>query len=208
MKLFRSKVKDADKPISQFVEIRFPVNYSVALGIAVVILTLAYWYFDYSKTVQFLAIAAGVAAGILSAIYVGRGLASAAAQRQAEVEARRVAGAFDFARRWNDPRLEEIRKTYGFARRSAKGKAPDQIDQILEKQVDLKEAVLAVLNFFEEMSIAVSTKTADEETLKRFFKTMVLICYNTLSPWITDRRRRLNRPRIWQDFEKLFDRWK
>ena len=116
--------------------------------------------------------------------------------------------AFSFAQRWNDPRLVNVRKNWAAVREEISGKSADEINAFFKEKAKLRIATAFVLNFFEEMAIAIHLGVADEETLKRIFRTMVVGCYKDLSPWIGKRREKKKRLRIWVEFEDLYDSWK
>ena len=68
--------------------------------------------------------------------------------------------------------------------------------------------LIDVLNLIEAMAIAVETTIADEEILKRFFRSIVLEYWHITGPFIEARRAEVNNPRLFLETEWLFQRWK
>jgi hypothetical protein len=68
--------------------------------------------------------------------------------------------------------------------------------------------IVSALNFFEELSIAVLNKNADEHRLKQFFAAITSQSFAKLEDWIRHERKIDNEPGYYVEFEALVTRWK
>jgi hypothetical protein len=88
-------------------------------------------------------------------------------------------------------------------------RANPQLDIEGQLQDGAKSANVAdVLNFFEEMAIAIQLEVADEETARRFFRGIVVTYYDALRGWIEKRRSERSNPRFFREIEWVWERWK
>jgi hypothetical protein len=69
--------------------------------------------------------------------------------------------------------------------------------------------VVDVLNFFEEMSLAMNEGLADEDTVRKFFRDMLEIYYGLFDEWIRGLRADpiRPRPRVYVQLEEVARRW-
>ena len=65
----------------------------------------------------------------------------------------------------------------------------------------------SLLNFWEEMAIAVLAKEADEGLLKEFFFTPVIRYFMTVKGYIDDKRTRTGQTTAYIKYEELNKRW-
>ena len=112
------------------------------------------------------------------------------------VQARRAAAANKFIERWNDPKFLDCRKSIGEVSNS--GTITDAADV---------HQVRIGLNFFEEIAISIHRKEADEEIVKDFFLTVMLVFFRASQPWIVERRKANNQPTVFCQYEKLYRKW-
>jgi len=112
------------------------------------------------------------------------------------VQSVRNAAARRFIERWTDPNFATFRKAIS-----------DMVDAGSPAHFD-KQTLLAILNFWEEIAIAVLSREADERLLNDFFYTTVLKCFKVTQKWVEDERTRRNQPTGYIQFEKLYNRWK
>lgn len=64
-----------------------------------------------------------------------------------------------------------------------------------------------VLNFFEELAIAVNSEEASDEAARAFFYTIVSKYFIAMEPWIGEQRKTSNQPSAYKEYEKLYKRW-
>jgi hypothetical protein len=166
---------------------RIPIKFyiPVLLLLSVVACAAAYVHWtvtsDKSKTLEFSA----ALIGGLAAVY---GLLQSVQQRRAALAAR-------FIERWNSP---DFAPYQAVVRRTIDAKSPPTAEPHL---------TAFMLNFWEEVAVAVHAKEADERLLKQFFYTTVLTYYAACRGYITGIQRDLNQPTAFVEFTRLARRW-
>ena len=78
----------------------------------------------------------------------------------------------------------------------------------LEEDPDRLENLLNVLNVFEALSTEIQMGYADDQTAKRFFRSILLEYWHTTESFVKSRRTERQNPRILQEMEWLFNEWK
>lgn len=203
--VFRSKKGEGPGEIFR---LEIPLTLSIVLILAVVALTVMYaWWDDARGPIKFFGAAAGVAAGVLSAFYIGRALKVTIEQRDHQLIERKIEKAFEFAHRWNDPSFAEFRSDWRRVLQELQKANPNQVCNILE-DAEKRTVVADVLNFFEVMGYAVRSGVADLTTLQKIFRRMVEDYYAAVQPWIDHRRREKAHPTLYEHFEWLRNQWK
>ena len=80
--------------------------------------------------------------------------------------------------------------------------------EAIPKEIDDKRAgVVAILNFFEEVSIAARKGDANEDRLFEFFDGIVRQTYANLEEWIRHERKVDNEPHYYCELQALDGRW-
>ena len=163
--------------------VKFPILWSVVLSIVVIILTIIFHlHKDWRDTMTFGIAAGALAAGALAAYYVGRSLAQTINQRSETINEQKIARSFEFLRRWNDPALAQIKANFRELIECGKAHMADHVEQLIAQDKGKSTAVVEVLNFFEELAIAVHTGVADNDTLFRGFHGPLSEYHATLQP--------------------------
>ena len=149
-----------------------------------------------AKQSSLLASIAGVGAAIysmlLSAENFGKSLNQTAenfqstAERADEkleksLEQQRLAASFAFMERWNEPSFSELIRGLGGVFEEVR--KPENLERAnpFEDKPQYLVTIIAVLNFFEEMAIATEKNHADEEVLRKFFRSIVSQSWASLS---------------------------
>lgn len=101
-----------------------------------------------------------------------------------------------FIERWMDPNFANFRKALTELLEKEK---PDDID---------RQTLIAILNFWEEVAIAVLSHEANERLVTDFFNTMVLRTFAVTQGWITKERVAKKYPTAYIQFENLYNRWR
>ncbi len=81
---------------------------------------------------------------------------------------------------------------------------------LVRTNVDIKARrllIVSVLNFFEELAIAVLRGSADEDRLKLFFSAIASQSFAKLEDWIRNERKIDNEDGYYTQFEKVVKRW-
>jgi len=128
----------------------------------------------------------------------------------AGIEERRAGAAQALIERWNSPSMVPIRAVLreitenrldpAALERKAKGDLSSDVEQ-------KRACLVAVLNFYEELSIASLRKSANEERLYDFFSSIVSQSAIRLEQWIKHERAIDNEPDYYCEFLKLAARW-
>lgn len=192
----------------EILRLEVPISVSVTLILAVAILTIVYsMWTDARSTIKFLGASIGVAAGVLSAYYIGRGLRVTIEQRDRALTDEKISRAFGLLSRWNDPNFAELRKKWRVLLEEIEGKTDDQVCEVIAPHIDKRTVIADVLNFYEEMGYAARSGVVDLETLKQLFKSIVIRYYTSIRPWIEKYRKEKHQETAFEHFEWLKKQW-
>jgi hypothetical protein len=188
-------------------EVRFPIKASVALALLVIAASIVFWEVPaWRDTLIFVGAGFAMAATVLSAYYIGKGLDVSIEQRNAAATADRIARGFRFLERWNDPSNGEARAHWRQIVEELRGQNVDKIEEMLSEKAK-KAVVVDVFNFFEEMALAANDGLADDATLMGLFHTLMNEYHGIFEGWIKRHRAVKNRPRACIEFDKMLERW-
>jgi hypothetical protein len=134
-------------------EIHFPITASLISLALVVVLGFVYGYTTgkIPETVLFIAAAGAAAGAVLSAFYTARGFPLTAAALTRDETRYKVALAFRFTSKWNDPAMFHVRDAVRELLNGDHG-SPEFGALLREKETN----VIHFLNFLEEVSIAIN----------------------------------------------------
>lgn len=193
----------------EILRLEIPLTVSAVLIAAVAVFTIFYALWEDARpTIKFLGAAIGVAAGVLSAYYVGRALKISIEQRDQAIIDQKIERSFGFAYRWNDPKFVTLRAEWRELLKELEAKSPDQVCDILESDNHKRTVAVGILNFFEEMCYASRSGVADAETLKNILKTITVRYYSAFQPWIEKYRKDRHQGTAYEHFEWLWKQWK
>jgi Domain of unknown function (DUF4760) len=185
------------------VTITISVGIVGALVLIVLGLCLAYAFLPTERALlDFIALALTAAGGVGGAFYLAESL-------RAQVEQQRSTEAFALMARWNSPDLLDARRAWHTISDTFQDKGAAAVKDFLldPKQTDQVLNVRHVLNFLEEIAMAVTHEHADEDLLHDFFAGIVKRAHEALGQWIPDHRRKTGRNTIWERFDQLYTRW-
>jgi hypothetical protein len=174
-----------------------------ALGILVIALCLGYILAPtYRDSLTFLALAITAAATIGGTFYVAETIRDQAVQRQR-------GEAFALMARWNSPDLFYSRKAWSKISSEFQLHGGGAVKTLLQDPAseELQMNVRHILNFLEEIAIAIKSQHADEELLKDAFKSIIFRAGEALKDWIPEHRRVTGRNDIWDQFDDLYTKW-
>jgi hypothetical protein len=207
--------KMAAKKSSELFSLSLTVQIGIALVLAVFVFTALYWFASDSWKAEIVFFGAAVAAAgqIAAAFYAGRTLRLAN-----NIEGQRLAveervekvlqknTVFDFAARWNDASMVDIR--IAFQEILAKGaQEKNTISGYIDADPKRKANVGNLLNFLDVMALSVSTLRSDEEIAKRVFCGVVINTWGVTHDWVQHQRTARGRPQLWIELETLHKRW-
>ena len=205
------------KPNSQIDKIgtinpRIDLKVSGVVGLISVLLIILYTNKpDWRKNLEFIASTLTAGAAIASAIYFVRNSEHESKNREKELKIDR---ALALNNRWhqisqvnlNDEVLSFIAELqnkadvdkYTFIHEKFESK---------DKNVNLKQQIVLILNFFEELAIAVENEVVDEKIVFDSYKSIISRYYNLFSTWIVEIRRLGNNNRYYKSLESLYQKW-
>lgn len=204
-----------DRPNVLFAIPRVTIGVGAALAALVILLTAAFWFLpeQYRGTVIFFGASLAAAGQIAAAFYAARTL-----QHSLTVESRRLDveekdakreledAAYGYAARWTDASMFHIRKdSQDIIEMGMKELAG--CTKYIEEDVNRKANIRNLLNFIEELAVAVHTERADEAVAKRLFCGIVLNIWNVCEEWAKIQRAARARPQLWIETEKLHQVW-
>jgi hypothetical protein len=201
------------------ITISFPITFSLVCAVALLFLTLWFWHETQSAKETLIFFGAGVAAAsqVTASFYTARILAASLKKdtrdedRERRAEERAAAQealllkqqALRFGERWNDPTMYHARDTLRAVRKAHATSADE-----LQKVIDGSETnVIHVMNFLEEIATSCRHEVVDKVVIKDQFDFIIVDAWQTLFPWITQRRKTRS-PQLWEDVEKLYAAWK
>jgi Domain of unknown function (DUF4760) len=122
------------------------------------------------------------------------------------IDERRTQNAHHLIERWNNADMMSIRLVLLDVMENRLD--PKNVTRNDPAILERRSHIVTVLNFFEELSIAVIKKTANEDRLKDFFSSIVQQAFAKLEDWIRAERKTDNEPAYYCHFEVLAERWK
>jgi hypothetical protein len=136
---------------------------------------------DHRETIKFAAALLGGATAVYSLLVSAQSTRNAAARK--------------FIERWTDPGFADYRKAISDI---ANANSLAGLD---------RQKILAILNFWEEIAVAVLSKEANETLLKDFFRSAAVKCFLVAKAWIEEQRKTHNQPSGYIEYERLYTRW-
>lgn len=199
------------KPVGELVIIKFPIGISVALTILVLLSGIIFWcYPKFRDELTFFGIAFGMAGGVIAAYYIGQTLKITVQQRDEQLDADRINTAFSYIHRWNAAPFDDRHK-FRALMYEVKSMPPKEVTAHVEGDHEAKSVVTDVMNFFEEMSLAINEGLADDETARKFFNNMLEYYYQRFADWIHMLRTDGGgspRPSVYIQLENVIGRWR
>jgi len=188
---------------SRKLKLEFSVNWLVCIIILAVGLITAYILCPaWNDQLKFSAAVIAGAAAMIAA-------ANALDARQAGVDQAKKSTSLDFVHRWNDPLFFHAKKNGREIILHLKTlRTPADQKAYLEEDPTRLANILDVLNFFEAMGVAIQTDIADEETARRFFRSVAVEYWHSTADFIQARRADKQNMRLGQELEWLFKQWK
>lgn len=122
--------------LDHIVEVNFPITFSILVGVAVIILTVAYWLATnkLDEIIIFITSASAAGAAIVTTYFAGKTLQSILNTRIEDLRRSRVECAMSFGQRWNDPSMINVRCVISTINRmKADGKSPKKIKKYANK---------------------------------------------------------------------------
>jgi len=190
---------------SRRITLRIPVNVFIAITV-VVLGMIGGFVFGPDTWHPYLVYAAAALAGGGGLM----GVANAMDARTAAGTREKRLTAMAFARDWNNPHFFHA-KTNGrqiLEYFKKNGHIDDQKKYIASVPA-LESNLNDVLNFFEALAVAIALELAEDETAKRFFRSIASQYWNAAEAFIRNKRAERNNARLYQELEWLCcTKWK
>ena len=160
-------------------------------------------YFELAKLV-FLSIGAY---GVITAAYftVQNSLESAK-NVTAKIDFDKIQNSMELTARWDTPVLNGARDFTRNILDTRRHIAPNELLSKINSDKELKRSVITTFNFWEEMYLALSYKTVNENLLKTAFKDIYGIMYETFKIWIENDLGK-DYPKMAENLDKFYKRW-
>lgn len=149
----------------------------------------------------------GGIAALIGAFYLARGLMLSAQQQRNALDQKAKENALRYLERWNDPQFCEFKVDAEQVIKIQEKENSKAVAVKIHEDDTFKRRVSDILNFFEEIAIAVDSKTVDEDILRRAYKGLLNLYCMALQDFIKDSRRRFGNPRLYIEIENLHKRW-
>ena len=171
------------------------------LGVVIVGLTLLYQFLPgYRHTVIFLGSALGVALAFT-------GLLQTAAQGRELARHRKVQVAFDYMKRFNQPKISLKVEQAHDALERVSGLSPADTHAVFVEEPSTSEPLKFVFNFYEEIGLAARLGYADEYSLCVYFHDVGIKYFSRLKPWLDYYRSLPGKFDAHEPYEWIYDRW-
>lgn len=186
------------------VSLTFSINWFLLIfGLAVAL--IAFYFFgrvEWRPGIVFSATVLAAGAALVNA-------ANALDARSSQLGLGRITAAMNSVDRWNAPAFQPC-KVHGREVTKFFKEHPTVADQIayLDQHPEQRGHIMDVLNQFEALSIAIQMNLVDDETAKRFFRSIVNEYWHATEGWTKKRRADRNNGRLLKEFEWLYDQWK
>lgn len=128
------------------------------------------------------------------------------------IEGTRIQAAERFIERWNKPDLRAmIDRTRSFVEGTIDsaqfGKPTFVSSKASQQDAQLRSDMIMILGFFEEIAIAVKTRSADEDRLKMFFLAVIPGGYDGFQGFILCERKQDKDSDYYIETQRLVERW-
>lgn len=153
---------------------------------------------------RFVVSTTATAAAITSAFYVGENIRRTFTSKKTD-------RSLQYISVWTSSSFASVRKSVRQVR-DAIQEEPDQnrhaevIKLLLNKNHDLEEDIITIMNFLEEISLSIQTGLVDEVILEDYFKVIVRRFCSVFSLWIAEQRRQRGNE-LYRCLTRLNEKW-
>ncbi|BAY10405.1 DUF4760 domain-containing protein [Calothrix sp. NIES-2098] len=187
----------------------FDLIVSITVGSAALFfsaLTIILFIFNKNidrEILKFIVTTVGVSGGITSAFYVGESF-------RENIKYKKEDRAMMYISAWTSPQFAEIRKSLRKVRDLIKTIPEDNqsgvINQELQKDPDLGEDIVTILNFLEEIAVCVKNDLIDEAIIYDYFQIIVKRVCRVFKIWVEEQRLQRGN-KLYICLFELNDRW-
>lgn len=187
------------------IDVSIPTRAFIIVGLSIAALTIFYFCVptESQGTVIFFTVVLAAGSAILTAFYAAKALEISIHAHNNQITQNRKEAAMRFGERWNDPNMYHVREVCRNIFEKASEEDAD-LNKIIESR---KTNVIHILNFFEELAIAIKYDTLDTEIVINQFGGIMKSAWSILEPWIVEYRKFRERPLMWVVLEELVNEW-
>lgn len=175
--------------------------------ISSIILIIAYYGAkkEHRDVLTFMVATLAASAGITGTFYVGQSIKQSA-------ESQELDRTLEYIKCWNNSEYLSIQKTAGqifLLTRNQPVKEKEKIvREHLENSPDLRQEVVKILNFFEEMSLCINRRIVKEELLYDFYRGIIIGYCELFYIWIVESRHKKQNDRLYRNLTDVYEKWK
>lgn len=171
---------------------------------------------EYRETFTFLVTALATSAGGASAFYAFRSIQQSTESQELDrkllIESQIIDRTLLYIARWNDPQYYPARKTASelcqLKRNLPLNQQNSFLVDYLHQNPGIKQDILNLLNFLEEMSVCSKKGIIKEEFLRDYYRGIVIDFCDTFYVFIVQRRMEKKNEKIFKSLTDLREKWK
>ncbi len=134
--------------------------------------------------------------------------------REQQEKDRKIDRTLMYIMRWNDLQYARLKKSVVEVHDEINNgyftplEKEEKLKKYLEEYPQKIQDITNILNFLEAMSICIQEDVVDEELLHKFYRFIVIRYWRTFEPFVSNRRKKMDNPKIYEGLENLYYRWK
>jgi len=184
---------------------------AVILGTTITIVLVGLYIWFFYSTIKIEVLLNIVTAGITgtAVVYAAINVRLIYENSRHDIDRKAKEFSLHLIERWQGPQMAAQTTTCYVLRSEIreKGLDPKNITDLLKSNKEIQVAVVAVLNFLENLSISLDHGVADEKVLKSFFKTIVIGYGHSFGDFVKLKRREAQSERVLINFTRLAEAW-
>ena len=136
--------------------------------------------------------------------FIGVGVYTLAFYKVREIRSGQTVRAGEFISRWNSPDFMRISSMLFDLEQIDRIRHAEGLDELSREEFN---STIVLLNFFEEMGLAIESRIVAESLLERYFAQTATELFKVLYPLIETIRKERRNSSIFVNYEKLVGRW-
>ena len=190
------------------IKIQIKIRYITLFVSLLLTLIISVTYYISEKNLELTLAMVGAGIALTAVIYsaISTNLIYQIESEKFENERKKIS--MDFIEKWSNPEMSKLNSKASYALLKIQSLNDEELKTYLTENQDKQMAILNLLNLFENISIAVNNKIADEEILKSFYKEILCPSYSQLKKIISIIRHQEKNQNYWSEYETLIEKWK
>ncbi|MFY0608601.1 MAG: DUF4760 domain-containing protein [Cyclobacteriaceae bacterium] len=191
--------------------INVKIKYTILIGGTLltfgIIIFIAIFRSDLSTFDNYLKIvSAGVT--ITTLIYAALNVHMIQEHNQSQITLKKKEVSLLLVSQYNTPEMTTLSTLSAQLKKDVEKLEAKEVADYLQKNKESRKAMVATMNFYEKLAIAIDQDLADESLLKEFFRGIIQDTYNVLKAYIEYLRKERKNQKIFDRFEELAIKWK